>query len=272
MYSYVLTITVSEANVLEKHEAHHTTKPPNPHLLHPLRRTESVLSIDSSLVPHSTHSEQILPSSAGRIFQSMKSGSQCEALSHPHHSKQISSPDTSSNPFKSKIVSHAQVLLEVSLCMQNGWPSGTEKKSTAYSALSWACTLAKSKEWPKLELNQDNVCMITNYSLNYRSQLKTFIIEHIGYWGVIPSEEECKNQNMTPDDVTPILVSTLRHCGQMTSSTMAKMGICNHPGLTTMLSIMLLLSGVTAPMVLLVSSPSILVLSFHYRLSHSSPC
>lgn len=86
--------------------------------------------------------------------------------------------------------------------MQNGWPSGTEKKSTAYSALSWACTLAKSKEWPKLELNQDNVCMIINYSLNYRSQLKTFIIEHIGYWGVIPSEEECKNQNMTPDDVT----------------------------------------------------------------------
>lgn len=49
---------------------------------------------------------------------------------------------------------------------------------------------------------------------------------------------------------------------------MVKTGIGNQPGTTAMLSIMLLSSGVTAPIALLISSPTILVLSFHYLLSH----
>ena len=49
---------------------------------------------------------------------------------------------------------------------------------------------------------------------------------------------------------------------------MVKMGMGNQPGTTAMLSIMLLSSGVTAPIALLISSPTILVLSFHYLLSH----
>lgn len=49
---------------------------------------------------------------------------------------------------------------------------------------------------------------------------------------------------------------------------MVKMGMSNQPGTTAMLSIMLLSSAVTAPIALLISSPTILVLSFHYLLSH----
>lgn len=49
---------------------------------------------------------------------------------------------------------------------------------------------------------------------------------------------------------------------------MVKTGMGNQPGTTAMLSIMLLSSGVTAPIALLIFSPTILVLSFHYLLSH----
>ena len=125
-------------------------KPPNPHFLYPLRRTESIFSIDSSLVPHSTDSEKIFPSSDGHVFCSMKSGSQHEVVSHAHCSNKSLCQIPMVICFKIEIISCTQALLEISLCTKDAWPSSAEKMSAAYSALSWAGIFTQSKEWPQV--------------------------------------------------------------------------------------------------------------------------
>lgn len=66
------------------------------------------------------------------------------------------------------------------------------KKNAAFKPLNQANIYAKDQGWPELDTERENIPLVAAHSSNYRSQMKTFIIERIGYWGVHPHSGRAK--------------------------------------------------------------------------------